>query len=71
MKTKPFDLVGRIMDYESDQLDDEKTIELFQHLVDNRMLSGLQGHYGRTATMMIQAGVIKRPGERRHEIDQK
>ena len=34
---KPFDLVGSIIDYESGQLGNQKTVELFSHLVKTGM----------------------------------
>ena len=54
----PFDLVGSIMEFEGGMQDEEKTVELFQHLVDTGMAWTLQGAYGRTAMAMIQAGMI-------------
>jgi len=53
---KPYDQVGAIIAYEQGELDDEKSIELFQHLIDAGLAWKLQGHYGRTAAALIEAG---------------
>ena len=50
------DTVSAIIEYESGELSDEDTISLFQHLIDNGQAWSLQGHYGRTATALIEAG---------------
>ena len=59
--------IGRIIDYEGGELDEEETIALFQDLVDSGMAWSLQGHYGRTATAMIDAGLV----ENRDWLDRK
>lgn len=53
---KPYAYVGAIIAYEQGDLDDEATVELFQQLIDNGMAWTLQGHYGRTAKALIDAG---------------
>lgn len=53
------DLTRRIVEYELGELDTEDTIKLFQHLVDTGMAWELQGHYGRTANGLIEAGLVK------------
>ena len=51
-------IVSAIIEYENGELDDEKTIELFQELVANGMAWTLQGHYGRTAQHLLEQGLI-------------
>ena len=57
-KKKPYDTVGGIMSYESGEMDDAQVIEFFQHLLDTGIVWSLQGHYGRTAQALIDAGEI-------------
>lgn len=63
MATKKLDLVGLIMDYESGELEANKTLELFGELVRTGQAYSLQGHYGRQATALIEAGYISTSGE--------
>lgn len=63
---KPYDSLSAIIAYEQGELDQEDTIELFQHLVDSGLAWQLQGHYGRTARNLIDSGYITTPGQRAH-----
>lgn len=49
-------LTGDIIAYENGELNEEEIVELFQKLIDEGMAWTLQGHYGRTANALIEAG---------------
>lgn len=55
-----FELLDEIIDYESGTLGYDETITLFQKLVDNGLCWQLQGHYGRTASALLESGLITR-----------
>lgn len=50
------DFLERITAYENGELDRDETIEFFQDLIDSGLAWRLQGHYGRSATALIEAG---------------
>lgn len=51
------DRVSQIMAYEAGEMGPEETVEFFQSLIDDGTAWTLQGHYGSTATRLIQAGL--------------
>ena len=51
--------VDGINRYESGQMDEEEQVEFFQHLLDTGVVWSLQGHYGRTASWMINEGLVQ------------
>lgn len=59
------DTVDAIMAFESGELDQEATLELFQELVNSGLAWKLQGSYGRTAAALIKAGLVTVPNKER------
>lgn len=51
--------ITSLIAYESDELDEDETIALFQELVRSGLAWTLQGHYGRTAHALIEAGLVE------------
>ena len=52
------ELTQQIIDYEQGELNNDQTIQLFQELYDSGLVWNLQGHYGRLAYQLIEAGLI-------------
>ncbi len=57
------DIINYIIDYESGQLNDKKTLELFANLIKTGQAWSLQGHYGRTARALIENKWISEKGQ--------
>lgn len=51
------------MAYETGEMDQEETIRFFGALVATGQAWSLQGHYGRTAQMLIDQGYLLPSGE--------
>ena len=49
--------LDQVVKYESGELDDPTTIELFQSLIESGLAWSLPGNYGRTASELITLGV--------------
>lgn len=60
MKNNFIDL---IIDYESGILSDKKMLELFSYLIKSGQAWTLQGHYGRTASALIDNDLISKNGQ--------
>ena len=54
--------IDNIIAYEQGELNDQEVVRLFADLIKSGMAWSLQGHYGRTATTLINEGWIDREG---------
>ena len=50
-------MVDKIVRYENGEMTEGEVISFFQEIIDSGLCWKLQGHYGRTATMLIEEGV--------------
>lgn len=57
------DYIDKIISWESGELSDKETLELFGELIKTRYAWELQGSYGRTAQNFIEGGWIDTNGE--------
>lgn len=62
MPEKIDDVLDLIIRHESGELSDAETLKLFGHLIRTGQAWTLQGHYGRTATMLIEVGALNEDG---------
>ena len=56
------DLVDKIIAWESGELEGKETLELFAELIKSGQAWTLQGTYGRTASDLIERGLIDKEG---------
>lgn len=54
------DLTDKVIRYEQGEMNDNEVVSFFQELVNTGLAWKLQGHYGRTATALIDAGHVVR-----------
>jgi hypothetical protein len=57
------DFLDQMMDYEMGLLNDYDTLKMFSGLIKDNVIYSLQGHYGRTASALIEDGWLDRQGE--------
>lgn len=57
------DYIDKIIAYESGMLDGAGMVYLFSELIKTKQAWSLQGHYGRTAQLLIDRGIIMPNGD--------
>mgnify|MGYP003118479651 CR=1 FL=1 len=55
------DIVGKIIEFESGEMENEEVYAFFQFLLDSGMIHSLQGSYQRMAEDLLLAGKIEMP----------
>jgi hypothetical protein len=63
-------ITNQIIAYEVGDLNENGILELFSELIKSGMAWTLQGHYGRTASSLIEAGYIAKDGELLREFQE-
>ena len=58
MKSKPYDYVGAIIEFESGGMEEDKILELFRYLRDSGIIWSLQGFYQRALATMEEQGLL-------------
>lgn len=62
------DITSKIIEFELGGLNDAEVVELFAELIRNGMAWSLQGHYGRTASSMIEMNLISKQGVINYDV---
>tara|TARA_R110002020_G_scaffold368786_1_gene580554 strand:- start:109 stop:312 length:204 start_codon:yes stop_codon:yes gene_type:complete len=56
-------IIDKIIAYECGDIDEAGILQLFAELIESGRAWTLQGHYGRTASALIDAGYISEDGK--------
>lgn len=54
---------GKIIEFESGEMSEEDTVKMFQEMIDDGSVWGLQGSYGRLAAAFIASGLCNHSTE--------
>jgi hypothetical protein len=63
-------ITNQIIAYEVGELNEMDSLELFSELIKSGMAWTLQGHYGRTASELINGGYLAKDGELLREFEE-
>ena len=55
------DIVGKIIEFENGEMENEEVFAFFQFLLDSGMIHTLQGSYQRMAEELLLAGKVEMP----------
>lgn len=61
--------VNKIMEYEAGTLSEMDTLNLFAEIVNGGYHRTLQGHYGRTANSLMEAGLLRKDEDGQWIVD--